>query len=143
VTDVSGDVIWTYNPTGLPAGDIPNPIKLLPNGDFLINFSGAGLDGVNSVLQEVDRARIQRFSVPQLDYLDYRRSINLLNKILNKIHRCFNASHVLVFSSLPPPWFQGARLESLLNRISSQRSDYATQVRLCAGDPAAFNPICS
>jgi hypothetical protein len=54
VADVSGDVIWTYNPTGLPAGDIPNPIKLLPNGDFLINFSGAGLDGVNFVLQEVD-----------------------------------------------------------------------------------------
>ena len=51
--------------------------------------------------------------------------------------------NVLISTNLPPPWFQGARLESLLNRISSQRSDYATQVRLCAGDPAAFNPICS
>ena len=32
---------------------VPNPIKLLPNGHFLINFSGAATDW-NSVLQEVD-----------------------------------------------------------------------------------------
>jgi hypothetical protein len=54
VTDLAGNVIWTYNPTGLPAGDISNPIKLLPNGHFLVNFSGANPDGANSVLQEVD-----------------------------------------------------------------------------------------
>jgi len=54
VTDLAGNVIWSYNPKGLPAGDIPNPIKLLPNGHFLINFGGSVPDGANSVLQEVD-----------------------------------------------------------------------------------------
>ena len=54
VTDLAGNVIWSYNPAGLPAGDLPNPIKLLPNGHFLINFGGAAPDGANSILQEVD-----------------------------------------------------------------------------------------
>jgi arylsulfate sulfotransferase len=53
VTDLNGNILWTYNP-GLPAVDVPNPIKLLPNGHFLINFAGAAPDGENSVLQEVD-----------------------------------------------------------------------------------------
>ncbi len=35
-------------------GVIANPVKLMPNGHFLINFSGAPVDGSNSVLQEVD-----------------------------------------------------------------------------------------
>jgi len=52
VTDLSGNILWTYNP-GL-SGVVPNPIKLLPNGHFMINFSGSALDGQNSVLQEVD-----------------------------------------------------------------------------------------
>ncbi len=53
VTDLSGNVLWSYN-TGL-TGVIANPIKLLPNGHFLVNFSAeAGGDGTNSVLQEVD-----------------------------------------------------------------------------------------
>jgi arylsulfate sulfotransferase len=52
VTDLVGDVLWSYNPE-LP-GVVANPIKLLPNGHFLINFSASTLDGANSVLQEVD-----------------------------------------------------------------------------------------
>jgi arylsulfate sulfotransferase len=52
VTDLDGNVLWSYNP-GL-SGVTPNPIKLLPNGHFLINFSGPTVDGANSVLQEVD-----------------------------------------------------------------------------------------
>jgi arylsulfate sulfotransferase len=52
VSDLSGNVLWAYN-SGL-AGVVPNPIKLLPNGHFLINFSSAGADGAGSVLQEVD-----------------------------------------------------------------------------------------
>jgi arylsulfate sulfotransferase len=52
VTDLSGDILWSYypGPTGLNA----NPVKLLPTGHFLINFSGSATDGANSVLQEVD-----------------------------------------------------------------------------------------
>jgi arylsulfate sulfotransferase len=52
VSDLSGNVLWSYN-SGL-TGVVANPIKLLPNGHFLINFSGSSTDGINSVLQEVD-----------------------------------------------------------------------------------------
>jgi arylsulfate sulfotransferase len=53
VTDLSGNVLWSYN-SGL-TGVIADPMKLLPNGHFLVNFSGGpGGDGANSVLQEVD-----------------------------------------------------------------------------------------
>jgi arylsulfate sulfotransferase len=50
VTDLAGNVIWTYLPAGV-AG--PNPINLLPNGHFLINYSGQP-DGSDSVIREVD-----------------------------------------------------------------------------------------
>jgi len=53
VTDLGGNVLWIYN-SGLTGGVIPNPIKLLPNGHFLINYSTAVPDGGNSVLREVD-----------------------------------------------------------------------------------------
>jgi arylsulfate sulfotransferase len=52
VTDLAGNVLWAYGPT-LPGGAGPNPIKLLPNGHFLIVFSGQP-DGANFVMQEVD-----------------------------------------------------------------------------------------
>lgn len=55
VTDLSGNPLWTYNPgTVVPVGSSPNPIKLMPNGHFLINFSNGGGDGTNSIIQEVD-----------------------------------------------------------------------------------------
>jgi arylsulfate sulfotransferase len=52
IADLSGNVLWTYN--AVPNGSEPNPIKLLPNGHFLINFSETTLDGLDSVIQEVD-----------------------------------------------------------------------------------------
>ena len=52
VTDLGGNILWSYNPGLAPLG--ANPIKLLPNGHFLINFSNPSPDGANSVLQEVD-----------------------------------------------------------------------------------------
>ena len=54
VTDLAGNILWAYNPGPGVAGVGSNPIKLLPNGHFLINFSGALADGSKSVLQEVD-----------------------------------------------------------------------------------------
>src|SRR5260370_7708625 len=54
ITDLDGNVLWSYNPGLAPRA--PNPIKLLPNGHFLINFFGSGPDGSNSVLPEVDLA---------------------------------------------------------------------------------------
>jgi arylsulfate sulfotransferase len=55
-TDLAGNTLWQYTPTAgpIPAGDVANPIKLLPNGHFLINYSNSSLSGTNSVMQEVD-----------------------------------------------------------------------------------------
>jgi hypothetical protein len=54
VTDLDGSVLWSYNPgfTNLAA----NPIRLLPNGHFLVNFTAQVSGGVASILQEVDLA---------------------------------------------------------------------------------------
>ena len=52
ITDLAGNVLWTY--AGVPNGTVPNPVKLLPNGHFLMNFSEGTIDGLNSVIQEVD-----------------------------------------------------------------------------------------
>ncbi|HET7105921.1 MAG TPA: aryl-sulfate sulfotransferase [Candidatus Acidoferrum sp.] len=51
ITDLEGNILWSYNP-GVAA--ILNPIKLLPNGHIMMNFSQNGADGTGSILQEVD-----------------------------------------------------------------------------------------
>jgi arylsulfate sulfotransferase len=57
VTDLAGNVLWAYSPgTSVSAVAAPNPIKLLPNGHFLIVYSGTSPDGQASVVQEVDLA---------------------------------------------------------------------------------------
>jgi hypothetical protein len=53
VTDLAGNMLWGYNPA-LVAGTGANGVKLLPNGHFLINFSGQNPDGINSLIEEVD-----------------------------------------------------------------------------------------
>jgi arylsulfate sulfotransferase len=56
VSDLAGNVLWGYLPApgpGIGPGISPNPVKLLPDGHFLMNFS-AQPDGTNSVIQEVD-----------------------------------------------------------------------------------------
>ncbi|HEY2460737.1 MAG TPA: aryl-sulfate sulfotransferase [Candidatus Acidoferrum sp.] len=67
-TDLSGNIIWTYDP-GLPNQVEVNPIKLLPNGHFLLNFSGPLADGSDSVIQEVDLSGtlIWQMTVAQLN----------------------------------------------------------------------------
>lgn len=54
ITDLDGNVLWTYS--DVPNGTSPNPIKLLPNGHFVINFSNGLVDGQNSVIEEIDLA---------------------------------------------------------------------------------------
>jgi len=55
VTDLAGNVVWGYDPGSvIPAQSAVNPIKLLPNGHFLIVYSGVNPDGLNSITQEVD-----------------------------------------------------------------------------------------
>jgi Arylsulfotransferase (ASST) len=51
VSDLQGNVLWTYSST---APGQANPIKLLTNGHFLVNFSDTTVEGANSVLQEID-----------------------------------------------------------------------------------------
>ena len=59
VTDLQGNVIWYYDidPDG-STGALPFPIKLLPNGHFLINATppGSGGTGGPGVLLEIDLA---------------------------------------------------------------------------------------
>ena len=54
VTDLAGNLLWSYDP-GI-AGVSAAPIKLMPNGHFLIGFGVGTVDGLDSVLQEVDLA---------------------------------------------------------------------------------------
>jgi len=57
VTDLSGNVLWAYAPGNtIVAGAAAGPIKPLPNGHFLINFSDPSPDGENSIIQEIDLA---------------------------------------------------------------------------------------
>ena len=52
VTDLGGNVLWAYVPS-LPGAIGPNPIRLLPNGHFLICYGGQP-DGNSFAMQEVD-----------------------------------------------------------------------------------------
>ncbi len=51
LTDLEGNVLWAYS--HFPSQ--PNPVKLLPNGHFLMSFSGQP-DGVSSTVREIDLA---------------------------------------------------------------------------------------
>lgn len=51
ITDLEGNILWSYNP-GITS--TLNPVKLLPNGHIMVNFSQPVPDGANSILQEVD-----------------------------------------------------------------------------------------
>jgi arylsulfate sulfotransferase len=53
VTDLGGNILWSYSPGPAVKGSL-HPIKLLPNGHFILNFGGNAPDGANSTLQEVD-----------------------------------------------------------------------------------------
>ena len=58
ITDLNGNILWAYAPGTTVVPGAPSvgaaPIKLLPNGHLLLNFSGINPDGANSLLQEVD-----------------------------------------------------------------------------------------
>ncbi|HEV3278507.1 MAG TPA: aryl-sulfate sulfotransferase [Terriglobia bacterium] len=51
--DLQGNIIWSYN-NGNPLL-VPQPLKLLPDGNMLINYAGQP-DGIDSTLEEVDLA---------------------------------------------------------------------------------------
>jgi arylsulfate sulfotransferase len=54
-TDLNGNVIWYFDPGNTTS--VANPVKLLPDGNMLINYNGSsGADGEGSLLEEVDLA---------------------------------------------------------------------------------------
>ncbi len=52
ITDLHGNILWTD--TVVPNTAVANPVKLIPNGHFLMNFSVGTEDGQDSLLEEVD-----------------------------------------------------------------------------------------
>lgn len=103
VTDLAGNVIWNYD-TGLPQGIIANPIKLLPNGHFLINLSLGAPDGVNSSLLEIDLAGqiVWQLSAAQLNKALAAATCAGCNITIVGTHHDFVAlpnGHVIVIAS--------------------------------------------
>ena len=66
--DLQGNLVWYYDDPAIAAGVVPNPVKPLENGDFLVNYSGNGGDGSDSILREVDLAgnTVWQFNGPDL-----------------------------------------------------------------------------
>lgn len=57
VTDLAGNIIWTYIPgPAVPAGATLGPIKIMPNGNLLLNFAVGNAQGeaLSSVIQQID-----------------------------------------------------------------------------------------
>ncbi len=76
-SDLAGNVIWSYNPGGT-AADIVQPIKLLPNGHFVLVIAPSSADPINGtsipagtldVVREIDLAgnTIREISVDTLN----------------------------------------------------------------------------
>ena len=84
VTDLNGNVLWAYQ-YGNSGTDLPEPVKLLPNGHFLIDISPqVGANGlfaktaINDV-REVDLAglTVHELSVDELNYELQHKGFNL------------------------------------------------------------------
>ncbi len=107
-TDLSGNVIWYYDPGNI--GVIPNPIKLLPDGNMLINYSNANVDGADSIMREVDLAGnvVWQMTAAQLNTALAAAGYNLTVQgthhdvaILPNGHLVVIASEVQNFTDLP------------------------------------------
>jgi arylsulfate sulfotransferase len=107
VTDLNGNVLWAYDPgTSVPAGPIANPIKLLSNGDFLINYSfGPGGIPADSVMQEVDLTGkiVWQLSAAQLNAALASATCAGCNLVVDGTHHDFISmpnGHLIVLVSL-------------------------------------------
>jgi len=91
VTDLQGNVIWYYDvdPDG-STGALPFPIKLLPNGHFLINATPAGSGGTGGpgVLMEIDLAGNIIHSMTSAE-LNSRLATAGFNLVSNAMHHDF------------------------------------------------------
>jgi arylsulfate sulfotransferase len=73
VSDLAGNIIWTYD-TGLAQAFIGDPVKLLPNGHFLMNVGLGAPDGANSFLREVD---LVGNTIWQMDFGQLNQALSL------------------------------------------------------------------
>ena len=100
VTDLNGNVLWVYD-----AGPTPNPVKLIPNGHFLINVSTGETDGLNSVIREVDLSGqvIWQMTAAQLNQALAAASCNECNVTVVGTHHDFAVlpnGHVVVIAAV-------------------------------------------
>jgi arylsulfate sulfotransferase len=113
VTDLQGNLIWYYDvdPDG-STGALPFPIKLLPNGHFLINATPAGAGGTGGpgVLLEIDLAGdiIQSMTTAQLNSRLAAAGFNLTSNamhhdfvMLPNGHLILIVDHTKDFTNLP------------------------------------------
>ena len=91
--DLAGNVIWWYQPVGTPS-DIVQPVKPLPNGHFLVEFSPSSTvpsdgnplpAGTVDVVREIDLtgATIREISI---DTLNSRLAAAGMNYVASDIH---------------------------------------------------------
>jgi arylsulfate sulfotransferase len=93
--DLSGNVIWFYTFTGT-SGDLVQPVKLLPNGHFLVQISPTSSAVINSppppgtviALREIDLAGITIREI-SLDTLNSRLAAAGFNIVGGTLHHDF------------------------------------------------------
>lgn len=113
VTDLQGNVIWYYDvdPTGT-TGDFPFPIKLMPNGNFLLNATppGSGGEGGPGQLLEIDLAGdiVRSMTTAQLNSrlaaAGYNLTVNAMHHdfaILPNGHIILIVNHTKDYTDLP------------------------------------------
>lgn len=112
VTDLNGNVIWYYDVDPAGTGALPFPIKLLPNGHFLINATAAGTGGTGApgVLEEIDLAGsvIQSMTSAELNTRLAAAGFNLVTQsmhhdflLLPNGHIILIVNHTKDFTDLP------------------------------------------
>ncbi|MGB9336754.1 MAG: aryl-sulfate sulfotransferase [Candidatus Acidiferrales bacterium] len=110
-TDLAGNIIWWYNFTDGTASDIVQPIRLLPNGHFLVCIGPASSNPVNgtpplpgtiTVVREIDLAgnTIREISVTDLNTRLANAGFNLLaDTIHHDVLQLANGHWIILTSS--------------------------------------------
>ncbi|MGH9771739.1 MAG: aryl-sulfate sulfotransferase, partial [Candidatus Acidiferrales bacterium] len=88
VSDLAGNVIWTYSPSDGTSSDLMQPIKMLPNGHFLVVISPNSSDalgvseppGTITVAREIDLsgATVREISLTDLNTRLANANFNLV-----------------------------------------------------------------
>ncbi|HEV2206437.1 MAG TPA: aryl-sulfate sulfotransferase [Candidatus Acidoferrales bacterium] len=90
VTDLAGNIVWTY-PYGNSGTDLPEPVRQLDDGDFLISMSPqVNLQGLFSIaaINDIREVNLEGLTVHELsiDDLNYRLAKNGFDLTLYTMH---------------------------------------------------------